>query len=68
MLLKLVEKLNCKPSEVVYVGDTGYDVEAAKRMGSYAILIPFKLQTNISPDFKPDFTFESLKEIKKIFL
>lgn len=68
MLLKLAEKVNRKPEEIVYIGDTAYDVEAAKRMGAYAILIPSKWQTNLTSDFKPDFILKSLKEIKKLFL
>jgi HAD superfamily hydrolase (TIGR01509 family) len=37
ILLAAVEKLGVKPEEVVMVGDTPYDLEPAKKLGSIAI-------------------------------
>lgn len=36
-LLAILEQLNVAPARVAYVGDSGYDMEVANRVGAYAV-------------------------------
>ncbi|MHC1586239.1 MAG: HAD family hydrolase [Candidatus Hecatellaceae archaeon] len=69
MLLKLAEKLGVKPPQLAYVGDSIYDVEAAKRAGTLAVLIPLNPLYQIQRDkskVEADFKLESIRQLLKL--
>lgn len=49
-LLKILKELNCRPQEAVYVGDTQFDIQAAKAARVKAILIHPDKNHGLEPD------------------
>ncbi len=62
MVLKAVELAGVKTQEAIMVGDTVYDVEAAKRAGVISVLIAREHKQS----FKEDFRVSSLEDILDI--
>ena len=56
-----MDKLNLKPDEVVMVGDSFNDIEAAKNAGVKSILVTY----GFDEDIKADYKINNFKDIKK---
>jgi len=56
-----MDKLNLKPDEVVMVGDSFNDIEAAKNAGVKSILVTYGFDEEIDADYK----INNFKDIKK---
>ena len=59
----MVEKFNCKPEEMIYVGDEEKDIKGPQSIGMNAILIN---RDNKDKNFNQDYTVTSLAEIINI--
>ena len=70
ILFKILKRLHVYPSEVVYVGDTAYDVLAGRKAGiRTVILVSDKIpQGKILEVYKPDYIITEIKEIQDIIL
>ena len=61
-IIKLLKKLNTKPNESILIGDSDFDIDAAKQIGIYAIFL--KRSDNFRLRYaKPDLEINSLSEI-----
>jgi len=60
-LIYCMDKLNLKPDEVVMVGDSFNDIEAAKNAGVKSILVTYGFDEEIDADYK----INNFKDIKK---
>ena len=56
----MLEKFNCKPEEILYVGDEKKDIDGAKTVGIKSILIN---RDNQEKNFNQDYTISKLFEI-----
>ncbi len=56
----MLEKFNCKPEEILYVGDEKKDIDGAKGVGIKSILIN---RDNQEKNFNQDYTISKLFEI-----
>jgi len=64
LLLRAVSKLNVKPSEAVYVGDSPYDVLMAMKAGSRSILVEVYERISLEEvGASPDMRVKSLCEL-----
>ena len=59
----MLEKFNCKPEEMIYVGDEKKDIDGAKSVGMKSILIN---RDNKEKDFDQDYTVSKLFEMINI--
>ena len=67
LIAETVKRLNVKPSEAVYIGDTVHDVLAARRVGVKSIAILGGAHSaNLILNSKPDILIEDVKEIPKV--
>lgn len=69
----ILNLLSLRPKECVYVGDNWLaDVQGAKRMGMYSILIeqytPYESFDPVSGDHNPDATIKNLNELEELLL
>ncbi len=56
----MLEKFNCKPEEIFYIGDEEKDIKGAKSVGIQSILIN---RDNKEKNFNQDFTVTTLTEV-----
>jgi len=67
MLLKLIKYFNVKKDEVIYVGDSLYDFESARRAKvKICIVLTGVLNKAEAEKLKPDYIFEDIRGILKI--
>ncbi len=63
--LSMLEKLNVRPDEIIYVGDEEKDIVGANNLGIYSVLIDRK---GNNTDYGQKLTIRSLLELKELFL
>jgi len=67
LIAETVKRLNVKPSEAVYIGDTVHDVLAARRVGVKSIAVLGGAHpANLILNSKPDILIEDVKEIPEV--
>lgn len=67
LLKKVLDLLKISPKETVYVGDSAYDIEAAKSMGIKSIAILGGVHSEeVLAEKKPDLIIKSLSELLDI--
>lgn len=61
-IIKLLKKLNAKPGESIVIGDSDFDIDAAKQIGIFAVFINRLAESKLSYA-KADLEINSLSEI-----
>lgn len=68
IFLRVAEKLNVTPKNVVVVEDSPNGIKAAKNAGMFAVMIPDLVNPDDSIRNKADLVTKSLLDVKKLFL
>ncbi len=69
MFKRVIRKYKVKPREIVYVGDRAIDVELARKIGCYSVIVCNKASWSYPSEIlkaKPDFVIADLGKLKKI--
>ncbi|TXT65634.1 MAG: HAD-superfamily hydrolase [Promethearchaeota archaeon] len=67
-ILKIIEKWNMKPEEVIFIGDMTTDVDAGKAAGVKMVCVASGLaEKNALLEHDPDFLVENTTELEEIF-
>ena len=67
LIAETLRRLNVKPSEAIYIGDTIYDILAARKVGVKSIAISGGAQPiNLILNSKPDILIKDVKVIPKV--
>ena len=59
----MLEKFNCTPNEMIYIGDEQKDIVGAQKVGMIAILIN---REDREKEFNQNYTIKNLTEIIKL--
>jgi len=65
-LIQLIDSMDLRADEVVYIGDTHNDMIAAQRAGIKSVLVNWTIQDHRTFETKPDFIIEHPSEIHGI--
>jgi HAD superfamily hydrolase (TIGR01549 family) len=63
---RALEKTQCVPEEVIYVGDSVKDIYGAKKLGMITIIINRNRKQEKTEELKSDFSINSLEQLYKI--
>jgi len=67
LIAETLRRLNVKPSEAIYIGDTTHDILAARKVGVKSIAISGGAHSiNLILNSKPDILIKDVKEIPKV--
>jgi pyrophosphatase PpaX len=67
-ILKIIEKWNMNPKEVIFIGDMTTDVEAGKAAGVTMVCLSSGLaEKDALMEHKPDYLVENTNELKELF-
>ncbi|MBD3215997.1 MAG: HAD-IA family hydrolase [Candidatus Lokiarchaeota archaeon] len=67
-ILKIIEKWNMNPEEVIFIGDMTTDVEAGKAAGVTMVCLSSGLaEKDALMEHKPDYLVENTNELKELF-
>lgn len=66
-IYKCADHFGIKPEDILYVGDTIYDYEVAKRAGTKVCLVTWNLR-EIPADAKPDYYIKDYLELSEVVL
>jgi phosphoglycolate phosphatase len=66
---KLIHKHNLVPRETVFIGDTSYEVECGKKLGTKTLAVTWGYQTlNTLKKAQPDYLVSSIDELSEAIL
>ena len=67
--LSILERLDCKPEDAAYVGDSGVDIQTARNGGMAALSVSwgFRSEEELKAD-KPDALFRDVKDLERYLL